>query len=80
MKKFPSNSDITTGNSCKVGSTHNYRVDNSYKKPSIDLETNAKSNKNLNKIKNQQNKNVTENLGFDNINEKKKKTTVPFRE
>ena len=38
MKVVPSNSDITTGAcSCKVASTHTYRVDNNYKEPSIDL-------------------------------------------
>ena len=57
MKVVPSNSDITTC-SCKVATTHTYRVDNNYKEPSIDLETNTKSNKKLDKIKNQQNKNT----------------------
>ena len=48
-------------------------IDNTYKEPSIDLETNTKSNKHLDKIRNQQNKNVTEKLDPDNINEKNKK-------
>ena len=43
MKVAPSNSDITC--SCKVASTHTYRVNNSYKEPSIDLETNTKLKK-----------------------------------
>ena len=43
MKVAPSNSDIAC--SCKVASTHTYRVNNSYKEPSIDLETNTKSKK-----------------------------------
>ena len=74
MKVAPSNSDITTGTcSCKVASTHTYCVDNNYKEPSIDLETNTKSNKNLDKSKNQQNKNITEKLDSENINEKSKK-------
>ena len=74
MKVVSSNSDLTTGAcSCKLASTHTYCVDNSYKEPSIDLETNTKSNKNLDKIRNQQNKNVTEKLDSDNINEKNKK-------
>ena len=72
MKVAPSNSGITTDTcSCKVAST--YRVDNNYKEPSIDLDINTKSNKNLDKIKNQHNKNITEKLDFDNINEKNKK-------
>ena len=63
MKVVPSNSDITTGAcSCKVASIHTYCIDNNYKEPSIDLETNSKSNKNLDKIKSQQNKNITEKL------------------
>ena len=63
MKVFPFNSDITTGAcSCKVASIHTYCIDNNYKEPSIDLETNSKSNKNLDKIKSQQNKNITEKL------------------
>ena len=74
IKVAPCSSDITTGACrCKVASTHTYCVDNSYKEPSIDLETNTKSDKNLDKIKNQQNKNVTEKLNSDNINEKDKK-------
>ena len=81
MKIVPSSSDIMAGVcSCKVASTHTYRVNNNYKEPSIDLENNAKSNKNLNKFKNQQNKNITEKLDSDNINEKDKKARVPFRE
>ena len=81
MKVVPSNSDITTGTcSCKVASTHTYRADYDYKETSIDLETNTKSNKNLGKIKNQQNKNIPEKLDSDNINEKNKKMRVPFRE
>ena len=74
MKVVPSNSDITTG-ACngKVASTHTYRADNNYKEPLFDLETNTKSNENLDKIKNQQNKNITEKLDSDNINEKNKK-------
>ena len=52
MKVFPFNSDITTGAcSCKVASIHTYCIDNNYKEPSIDLETNSKWNKNLDKIK-----------------------------
>ena len=74
MKVVPSNNDITTGAcSCKLASTHTSCVDSNYKEPSIDLETNTKSNKNLDKIRNQQNKNVTEKLDSDNINEKNKK-------
>ena len=74
MKVVPSNNDITTGAcSCKLASTHTYCVDSNYKKPSIDLETNAKSNKSLDKIRNQQNKNTTEKLDSDNINEMDKK-------
>ena len=74
MKVVPSNSDLTAGAcSWKVASTQSFCVDNSYKEHSIDLETNAKSNKNLDKIRNQQNKNVTEKLDSDNINEKNKK-------
>ena len=74
MEVAPSNSDITTGAcSCKVASIHTYRADNNYKEPSIDPETNTKSNKNLDKIKNEQNKNITEKLDSDNINEKNKK-------
>ena len=81
MKVVPSNSGITTGVcSCKVASTHTYRSDNNYKEPSFDLETNTKSNKNLDEIKNQQNKNIIEKLNSDNINEKNKKMRVPFRE
>ena len=53
MKVDPSNSDITAGTcNCEVASTHTYRVDSNYKEPSIDLKTNTKSNKNLDKIKN----------------------------
>ena len=59
--------------SCKLVSTHTSCVDSNYKEPSIDLETNTKSNKNLDKIRNQQNKNITEKLDSDNINEKNKK-------
>ena len=56
MKVVPSNSDITTGAcSCKLASTHTYCVNSNYKEPSIDLDTNTKSNKNLDKIRNQQN-------------------------
>ena len=45
MKIVPYNSHITTGAcSCKVASAHTYRGDNNYKDPSIDLETNIKSN------------------------------------
>ena len=63
MKVVPSISDITTcACSCKVASAHTYRADNSYKEPSINLDTNTKSNKNLDKIQNQQNKNITEKL------------------
>ena len=63
MKVVPSNNDITTGTcSCKLASTHTYCVDSNYKEPSIDLETNTKSNKNLDKIRNHQNKNITEKL------------------
>ena len=73
-KVAPSNSDITTGTcSCKVASNHTYRFDNNYKETSIGLETNTKSNKNLDKIKNQQNKNISEKLDSDNINDKNKK-------
>ena len=61
MEEAPSNSDITIGPcSCKVASNHTYRLDNNYKETSIDLETNAKSKRNLDKIKNQQNKIITE--------------------
>ena len=57
MKVVASNTNITTGTcSSKVASTHTYRADNNCKEPSIDLETNIKTNKNLDKIKNQQNK------------------------
>ena len=74
MKVVPSNNDITTGVcSCKLASTHTYCVDSNYKKPSIDLETNTKSNKSLDKIRNQQNKNTTEKLDSDQINKKNKK-------
>ena len=74
MKVVPSNNDITTGTcSCKLASTHTYCLDSNYKEPSIDLETNTKSNKNLDKIRNHQNKNITEKLDSDNINEKNKK-------
>ena len=74
MKVAPSNSDITTSTcSCKVASTHTYRAGNNYKEPSIALETNTRSNENLDKIKNQQNKNITEILDSDNINKKNKK-------
>ena len=63
MKVVPSNNDITTGNySCKLANTHTSCVDSNYKEPSIDFETNTKSNKNLDKIRNQQNKNITEKL------------------
>ena len=56
MKVVPSNSDITTGAcSCKLASTHTYCVNSNYKEPSTDLDTNTKSNKNLDKIRNQQN-------------------------
>ena len=81
MKVVPSNSGITAGAcSRKVASTHTYRSDSNYKEPSIDLETDIKSNKNLDKIKNQQNKYIIEKLDSDNINEKNKKLRVPFRE
>ena len=74
MKVVPSNSDITTGAcSCKVASIHTYCVDSNYKEPSIDLETNTKSNKSLDKIRNKQSKSITEKLRSDNINEKNKK-------
>ena len=44
MKVVPSISDITTcACSCKVASAHAYRADNSYKEPSINLDTNTKS-------------------------------------
>ena len=63
MKVVPSNNDITPGAcSCKLASTHTYCIDSNYKEPSVDLETNTKSNKNLDKIRNQQNKNLTEKL------------------
>ena len=72
MKVVPSKNDITTvACSCKLASTHTSCVDSNYKEPSIDLETNTKSNKNLDKIRNQQNKNITEKLDSDNINKKK---------
>ena len=68
MKVAPSTSNITTGTcSSKVASVHIYCVDNNYKEPSIDLQ------------KNQQNKNTTEKLYSDNINEKNKKRRVPSR-
>ena len=74
MKVVSSNSGNTTGScSCKVANTHTYCVDNNYKEPLIDLETIAKSNKNLDQIQNQENKNITEKLDSDNINEKNKK-------
>ena len=75
MKVVSSNSDITTGTtcSCKVANTHTFWVDNNYKEPLTDLETIAKSNKNLDQIQNQQSKNITEKLDSDNINEKDKK-------
>ena len=74
MKVVPSNNNITTGAcSCKLASTHTPCVDSNYKEPSIDLETNTKSNKKLDKMRNQQNKNLTEKLDSDNINEKNKK-------
>ena len=74
MKVVPSNNDITTAAcSCKLASTHIYCVDSNYKKSSIDLETNTKSNKSLDKIRNQQNKNTTEKLDSDNIKENNKK-------
>ena len=74
MKVVPSNNDITTAAcSCKLASTHIYCVDSNYKKSSIDLETNTKSNKSLHKIRNQQNKNTTEKLDSDNIKENNKK-------
>ena len=74
MKVVPSNNNITSGAcSCKLASTHTSCVDSNYKEPSIDLETNTKPNKNLDKIRNQQNKNLTEKLDSGNINEKNKK-------
>ena len=74
MKVVPSNNDIITGAcSCKLASTHNYCIDSNYKEPSIDLETNTKSNKSLDKIRNKQSKSITEKLRSDNINEKNKK-------
>ena len=52
MKVVLSNSDITAGAcSCKVASTHTYN--SNYKEPLTDLETNTKSNKSLDKIRNQ---------------------------
>ena len=46
MKVAPSNSNVTSGTcSCKIASTHSYRIDNIYKELSIDLETNTKSKK-----------------------------------
>ena len=54
IKVIPSNGNITTGTcSFKVTSSHTYRVDNNYKQLSIHSETNTKSNKNLDKTKNQ---------------------------
>ena len=74
MNVVPSNNDVTTGAcSCKLVNTHTYCVDSNSKEPSIVLETNKKSNKNLDKIRNQQNKNITEKLDSDNINEKNRK-------
>ena len=74
MNLVPSNNDITAGAcSCKLASTHTYCVDSNYKEPSIDLETNTKWSKNLDKIRNQQNKNIAEKLDSDDINEKNKK-------
>ena len=74
MKVVPSNNDISTGAcSYKLASTHTYCVDSNYKEPSIDLETNTKSNKTLDKIRTQQNKNITEKLDSDNFNESNKK-------
>ena len=74
IKVIPSNSNITTGTcSFKVTSSHTYRVDNNYKQLSIHSETNTKSNKNLDKTKNQRNKNITEKLDADYINKKHKK-------
>ena len=47
MKVVPSNDNITAGAcSCKLASTHTYCVDSNYKEPSIDLETDTKSNEN----------------------------------
>ena len=41
-KVVPSSSDITAGAcSCKIASAHTYHVDNNYKEPSIDSETNT---------------------------------------
>ena len=60
MEKAPSNNDITIGPcSCKEASTHTYCLDNNHKETSIDLETNTNLNRNLDKIKNQQNKKIT---------------------
>ena len=74
MKVALSNSGTTTATcSCKVASTRAYYVDGNYREPSIDFETTIKSNKNLEKAKNQQNKNISEKLDSDNINEKNKK-------
>ena len=55
------------------------RFRENHKKTSIDLETNAKSNKSLDKTKNQQNKSITEKLDSDN-QRTEQKTKVPFRE
>ena len=74
MKVVPSNNDITTGaGSCKLASIHTYCVNSNYKEPWIDLETNTKSKKKSDKIRHQENKNITEKLDSDNINEKNKK-------
>ena len=56
MKVILSSNDITTGAcSCKLTIAHTYCVDSNYKEPSANLETNTKSNKNLDKIRNQEN-------------------------
>ena len=71
MKVVPPNSDITTGAcSCKVATL--ILIAQIVIRKNLQL-TNTKSKKNLDKIKNQQNKNITEKLDSDNINEKNKK-------
>ena len=67
MKVAPSNSDIIIGTcSCKVASTH---ISSIIIINNLQLTwANTKSNKNLDKIKSQQNKNITEKIDSDKIN------------
>ena len=57
-----------TPNNCKT-TCNCYSVDHKYKTPSIFLEDNVKPNKNLDQIKKQQNKIVTEKIESDKTNE-----------